>query len=257
MTFPTVVAVNGGNNTSDATNQTVNLPDGSNVAGRLILLFFTSDGSGETFTYPDASWVEIFAAGGSGFTNAVAYHVVDGTEGFDGTGDTITVVVTSVEQSAHTTYLISGQHASSMPVASAEATGTGTAPDPAALNPAGWATEDTLWFAFCSLNGVNATTPRLSAYPADYGSGRSDISAGGNGVVQGVARRENATASEDPGAFTSDTSVAWRAATIGVRPAPAAAGPAKLKTFNGLATAKIKTINGLAIAKVKTINGLV
>jgi hypothetical protein len=36
-----------------------------------------------------------------------------------------------------------------------------------------------------------------------------------------------------------------------------AAGPAKLKTWNGLATAKIKTINGLAIAKVKTINGLV
>jgi hypothetical protein len=33
-------------------------------------------------------------------------------------------------------------------------------------------------------------------------------------------------------------------------------GPAKLKTWNGLATAKIKTINGLAIAKVKTINGL-
>jgi hypothetical protein len=37
----------------------------------------------------------------------------------------------------------------------------------------------------------------------------------------------------------------------------AASGPAKLKTWNGLATAKIKTINSLAIAKVKTINGLV
>jgi hypothetical protein len=36
----------------------------------------------------------------------------------------------------------------------------------------------------------------------------------------------------------------------------AAAGPAKLKTWNGLAVAKIKTINGLAIAKVKTVNGL-
>jgi hypothetical protein len=36
----------------------------------------------------------------------------------------------------------------------------------------------------------------------------------------------------------------------------AASGPAKLKTFNGLATAKIKTINSLAIAKVKSINGL-
>jgi hypothetical protein len=36
----------------------------------------------------------------------------------------------------------------------------------------------------------------------------------------------------------------------------AGVGPAKLKTWNGLATAKIKTINGLEIAKVKTINGL-
>lgn len=34
------------------------------------------------------------------------------------------------------------------------------------------------------------------------------------------------------------------------------AGPAKLKTWNGLAANKIKTVNGLEIAKVKTINGL-
>jgi hypothetical protein len=257
MTYPTVVAVNGGHYDSDATSHTVNLPDGSNVAGKLILLFFTSDGSGESFTYPDASWIEIFAAGGSGFTNAVAYHVTNGTEGYGATGATITVVVTSVEQSAHTTYLISGQHASSMPVASTAATGTSTAPDSAALNPAGWDVEDTLWFTYCSLNGTSSSAPRISAYPTNYTDGRSDISPGGNGIVQATARRENATASEDPGAFTSDTSVAWRAATIGVRPAPAAAGPAKLKTFNGLETAKIKTINGLEIAKVKTINGLV
>jgi len=36
----------------------------------------------------------------------------------------------------------------------------------------------------------------------------------------------------------------------------AAAGPAKLKTWNGLPVAKIKTYNGLDIAKVKTINQL-
>jgi len=34
------------------------------------------------------------------------------------------------------------------------------------------------------------------------------------------------------------------------------AGPAKLKTWNGLDVAKIKTINSLEIAKVKTVNGL-
>lgn len=36
----------------------------------------------------------------------------------------------------------------------------------------------------------------------------------------------------------------------------AAAGPANLKTWNGLAKASVKTINGLAIASVKTWNGL-
>lgn len=35
-----------------------------------------------------------------------------------------------------------------------------------------------------------------------------------------------------------------------------AAGPAHLKTWNGIATANIKTINGKAIANVKTINGI-
>ena len=36
----------------------------------------------------------------------------------------------------------------------------------------------------------------------------------------------------------------------------AAAGPANVKTFNGLAIASVKTKNGLAIASVKTQNGL-
>lgn len=36
----------------------------------------------------------------------------------------------------------------------------------------------------------------------------------------------------------------------------ATAGPASVKTVNGLATASVKTKNGLAIASVKTINGL-
>ena len=34
------------------------------------------------------------------------------------------------------------------------------------------------------------------------------------------------------------------------------AGPANVKTFNGLAVASVKTIKGLAIGSVKTINGL-
>lgn len=48
-----------------------------------------------------------------------------------------------------------------------------------------------------------------------------------------------------------------RGATIEVSFAPVvAAGPANLKTWNGLAKASVKTVDGLAIASVKTINGL-
>jgi hypothetical protein len=220
MTFATVIAENGGNQSTDATDHTVNLPDGSNVAGRRILLFFTSDGSSETFTYP-ADWVEILAEGGSGFTSAIIYKNTLGTEGYPATGATITITVSSVEQSAHTSYLLSGFHTDA-PAVSTGATGTGVSGDPDALNPAGWDVEDTLWFAYVSFNGVNSTTPRITVYPTSYTNTRSDLAngSGGHGVTTGVGRRENATASEDPSTFTSDTSVTWRAVTVGVRPAP-------------------------------------
>lgn len=217
MAFPTVVNVNGGNSTSDATSVTINLPDGSDVAGRLILLFHTSDGSGESFTWP-TGFTEILTEGGTGFTNGVAYQFTTGSEGYASTGATTTLTITSVEQSAHTTYLLSGVDTATAPEAATATTGTSTAPNSGSLNPAGWGTEDTLWITFASANGLSSTTPRFSAYPTNYTNGRSDISAGGNGVVQAVARRELNAASEYPGAFTMGTSAAWRATTIGVRP---------------------------------------
>jgi hypothetical protein len=222
MSFPTVIAENGGNSTTNQTSVTVKLPDGSNVAGRLLLCFFTSDGSGETFTFPsDFPWTSLMADGGTGFTNCVRFRRTTGTEGYPATGATITVTVSSIEMSAHTTYLISGHHASTDPAASTPTTGTSVSPDPGDLNPGGWDVEDTLWFTFCSLNGKSSTTPRVSAYPTNYTTnGRSDFAANSNGVTQGVSWRTNAAASEDVGTFTSDTLTEWRAVTIAIRPAP-------------------------------------
>ena len=214
MTFPTVIATAGGNYDSNATVVTINLPNGSNVSGRRILLFLTSDGAGETFSYP-TGFTELIPEGGDGFTQGAAFRNTDGTEGWGATGATTVATISSVEQSCHTTYLLSG-FGTDVPAISAAGTGSGTASNPPALNPAGWATEDTLWFAYTSLNGVNATTPRISAYPSSY-TGTTNISAGGNGVVQGVAYRANATASEDPGVFTHDSTV-WQAYTVGIRP---------------------------------------
>lgn len=50
------------------------------------------------------------------------------------------------------------------------------------------------------------------------------------------------------------SSTAWIMAMM--RPA-VAAGPANLKTWNGIAKASIKTINGVAIGSVKSVNGIV
>jgi len=222
MTFPTVVAVTGGNSTSDITNPTLNLPDGSNVSGRLILMHFCSDGTGETLSLP-AGWTKIATDGGTGLTNAIFYRVTDGTEGYPATGATIQGTITSVEQSAHTSILLSGFHTTTAPAVSTAATGASTAPDSGSLNPSGWDVEDTLWFSFCACNGLSSTTPRVTGYPSGYSGTRSDISAGGNGVVLGMAYKESAAASEDPGAYTIGTSADWRAFTVAVRPAAAAA----------------------------------
>ena len=257
MSFPTVLAENGGNSTTDETTPTIKLPDGSNVAGRRILLFFTSDGSGESFTWP-TGFTEILIEGGTGFTNGAAYHDTDGTEGWPATGATTTLTITSVEQSVHTTYLLSVFDSSTPPEAATATTGTSTAPDSGSLNPAGWGTEDTLWFAFASANGLSSTTPRFSAYPTNYTNGRSDISAGGNGVVQAVARRELNAASEDPGAFTIDTSAAWRASTIGVRPSSAIVGTASITLGNSTISAagSLPVVGSASVSTSATISSV-
>jgi hypothetical protein len=223
MAFPVVAAVNGGNHASDVGTpfeHTINLPSGI-ANGDLLVVFFTTDGSSESHSYP-AGWTKLLAEYGTGYTGSIGCRVADGSE-----GSTILVTLTSAEQSCHTSYRITGQFSSATVAdyiaASTIVTGTSAAPDAGALNPANWNVEDTLWITSCSLNGAGGSTPRITVYPTSYTDGRSDISAGGNGCVNGTARRENATSSEDAGAFTSDTVVAWGASTVGIRPAAASA----------------------------------
>lgn len=219
----TLVNTNSGNEPSNTTSHTHNLPDGSDVSGRLIVDLFASDGSGESFTYPDASWNEL-AHGGSGFTYGMVYHETDGTEGYPSTGATITVTVTSVEQGSHATYLWDGYATSTAPEYSTEVNGTGTNCDPGTLTPS-WGSDATMWMVFCVLNGASSTTPRFSGYPSgDYTTNKLDsISTGGNGVVQATSYRLNTASSENPSAFTSDTSVTFSTFTLGIKPAAAAA----------------------------------
>src|SRR5262245_35219583 len=108
MAFPNIVATNGGNSGANTTSHTVNLPDGSNVAGRLVIVIFATDGT-TTPSWPSSpGWTSLVAVtSAQACTLEVRYRILDGTEGYAATGQTITVSTGAVsEGSAHTSYLI-------------------------------------------------------------------------------------------------------------------------------------------------------
>lgn len=119
-------------------------------------------------------------------------------------------------------------HGLTPPEAGGYASGTNAAADPGALNPAGWDVEDTLWIAVAGC-GETATAGSFTGLAASPPSGYSDAAVTAisadvvGGLNGGVAFRHLAAASEDPGTWAADTSNArWAAATIAVRPRPAA-----------------------------------
>jgi hypothetical protein len=176
-----------------------------------------------------------FSSWGGGFTEfvdqattatmgiGVAYKWSTGSE-------TGTFTVTSVDASANDSVCIllaiPGAHASTPPEGGTIANGTAAAANIAALNPAGWAAEDTLWIAVCGA-GEDSTTGSFtapSAAPANYGSlFATAVSADVVGGVYGaVAFRQLNAASDDPATFTVDVSNARNSALVlAVRPVPA------------------------------------
>ena len=128
---------------------------------------------------------------------------------------------------------IPGAHATTPPeVAAALATGTTAAADPAALTPAGWGAEDTLWISVgangeTSLTGPYTGMGLAAGPPTNYGDA---VSTGESADVIGaialaVAFRQLNASSENVGPWSSiDTSNARNVASvIAVRPAAASA----------------------------------
>jgi hypothetical protein len=96
-------------------------------------------------------------------------------------------------------------------------------PDPPALNPANWDVEDTLWIAAAERD---TSTPSFTSYPASYTGAANTLQ---GDLLLMTAHRQNAVASENPGAFGTDNgqSNAW---TIAVRPA-SAGSPAAVRSI--------------------------
>lgn len=191
--------------------------------------------------YQSSLTANIFGTWGGGFSEirdigvasqmclGVAWKISDGTE----TGTfTVAQAGTITGHAGMILLSIPGAHGTTAPeVTSALANGTAAAADPAALNPAGWDVEDTLWIAV----GANGETSLTGSYtgmglaagpPSNY---TNAVSTGESADVIGaialaVAFRQNAVASEDVGTWSSiDLSNARNvAAVIAVRPATAA-----------------------------------
>ncbi len=203
--FPTVEAVNGGNDLANLLNHTVNLPAGI-VADELLLVVFTSDGN-EAIGWP-GGWVELFEEQLAACTLAVGYRIADGSE-----GATITVTTGNAQMTSHTSYRISGYFG--VPEVGAATNGNSNIPDPPNLAPS-WGARSTLWFA---VVGYNDGRFIINAYPVNYTDGRLDRSNDVEGVGTGSARRELNAAAENPGTFTLQAAGIWVANTIAIGPA--------------------------------------
>jgi len=231
MAFPTVVTrATSTSNTNGTTSHTVTLP-ASLVSGNLLVvaICFDNQAGGLAVTWP-GGWTELLDSVDDtrALSLNVAYKVSDGGE-----GSSISVTTDNGEQAAHRSWQISGQHASSAPEIGTTAAATyNSSPNPPSLT-ASWGSDDNLWLALAGLDNGGVT---VDTYPSSYSQGAVVTSAGSGlaGATIGVAERENATATEDPGTFALSSSCDHLSNTLVIRPAAAASGGMQLVGGAGL-----------------------
>ena len=203
MAFPVVEATATSNGKS--TSLSVTLP-ASIASGDLLVLFMAGrDNVGTGGIGFPAGWTELHDDLDTGDSRtAVAYRIADGTE-----GASITVTMSSARDLVSLVYRISGTSGNAPEMGTA--TGDSNSPNPPSLTPS-WGSKDTLWLVYGSGDNGKVYT----AAPTSY----TDLIAQDRGqAASGSARRENATATEDPGTFTMESAEAWQTVTLAVEPA--------------------------------------
>lgn len=221
MAFPTVESVTETTFNSDTTAHAVSMPATVN-SGDLLLILFCNNGSTTVNTPSGWTQEKNQLLWNSVCRVSVYSKTAAGTEG----GTTVDVTTTSSEQAAAQVYRVTGW--SDVELSAGVVTGT-QFPNPDALNPSGWGTEETLWIAVAAVSDGTAA----SSYPTSYTNGFSTESTGGTASERasiGSARRENSTASEDPGTFDYGVGLDTLAFTIGIRPDFQTIGPPLLTT---------------------------
>ena len=237
MTFPTIptagasTLLESSQATATTTHTFPNLSSLPNTSGALLLALIGTYGGGSS-NAEFSSWGGGFTEFVDQATNNADIQSIGAAYKLNATGsESGTFTVTSVASSRSAMFLmeIPLAHTTEPPVATARATGTTTAADPASLDPANWAAEDTLWIAFAANGEISLTGSftGITAAPTNYTNYDDTGIIGGDviGAIEcAVGFRQLNAASEDVGAFTLDTGAAGSSTiTIAVRPAPAAA----------------------------------
>lgn len=217
MAFPVIQATNESTTSTAGTSHVVSLP-ASIVAGELLLILLNIGSTSATFNAL-GGWTELVD---EGVANGIAMWArqADATE-----GATVTFTSSASTRSAELSYRISGAQllATQAPQLSTVATGTSVNPNATTCTPTGGA-KDYLWITMFGMAGEEADDDTwVTGTPANY-SGllqKTGGTVGTNlgGLIAAASRSLNA-ASEDAGSFTTAVSLAWRAYTVAVHPAP-------------------------------------
>lgn len=209
--WPTKIATATTTIATNATTFTANLP--ASTTNDLLLVFVCINRLATSVTLNTPSgWTARYNVVNGANIGACFFKLASGSDG-------TTLALTNSGSLAVSWMAISyriGRWATATPPESATATGTSTTPTPITLTVS-WITLNTLWFAAESDNSSNATAV---AIPTSYIDSLS-VSSTNGGTVQGhltVCRRQLATTSTLPGAFTIGSSAVWVAAAVAVRP---------------------------------------
>lgn len=215
---PTVAATAVTADVTTGTTQVINLPS-SISAGDLLLVTFYGSGLDSVPHTTATGWTQLLDKVIQ--TNLahmyVGYRIADGGE-----GSTVTFTTDVTENAGGCAYRITGWHGTTPPeISTGVESAASTAPDPDAVTPS-WGAEANL---FIAVGGADGTNVDFTVYPTNYDGSQitSPTHTSGGGACALATRALTAT-SDDPGAFTIDTSVIWAAATIAVRPGTTVAG---------------------------------
>jgi hypothetical protein len=205
VAFPLVAArATGRTTTTDTTTHAITLPAGI-VAGNLLLVVFSVDGS------PTISINTGVSGNNWNISTKVSYSTTVSSVylwKIAEASNALTLTTSAVEQSSHVSFRITG----AVHVFGASASGSSTNSNPP-VDPAQWGTQDYLWIATRSGDSTIVAT----AAPANYLNLQTIAGAGTSGASTNTAERSINGSSEDPGTFTSLTEQ-WVAHTICVSP---------------------------------------